>query len=150
MYFQGFFAHCLGAAFLRGVLNACFYIKYMFYDMTHTHYNIFIITIRGVLGIHQASKMELQVQIVTAFNKSNIFAKVSILYVCLVFQFASEYFANTCDRLVYFRREQLIDTSCSPLTKKPSKKLYEIFQASDTSTICYITCNQRRVLPGIN
>ena len=142
MYFKGLFAHCLGTAILRNVLNTCFYIQYKFYNMT-----LLIIIFLSKLSEEysessQASKMELQVQIVTGFNKSNIFAKVSILYVCLVFQFASEYFANTCDRFVYLTREQLIGTSCSPLTKKPSQKLYEIFQVSETSTICDITCNQ--------
>ena len=70
----------------------------------------------------QTSKMQLFAKIVTGFKKSNIFAKVSILDVCLVFQFTSEYFVDTYDRFVYLRRRQLIDKRCSPLTRKPSQK----------------------------
>ena len=40
-------------------------------------------------------KMKIFANIVTGFKMSNIFAKASILDLCPVFQFASEYFKNT-------------------------------------------------------
>ena len=107
----------------------------------------------------QTSKMQLFARIVTGFKTSNIFAKVSILDVCLVFQFASEYFVDTLlwsfclfkdDRFVYLRRRQIMDKRCSPLTRKPSQKLYEIYQVSGTSTIRHITCDLWRMMPWIN
>ena len=101
-------------------------MKLKFYNMAHTHYNILIIIIRGIFGIHKTSKIELFAKVVTSFKTSNSFAKISILEVCLVFQFTSDYFVNTSDRFIYLRRRQLIDNNCSPLPRDINHPSYHL------------------------
>ena len=141
--FKEFLAYFLGAA-IRNALNGCFCIKHV------TIWLILIIILLSLLSeayseLSQTSKMQLFAKIVTGFKTSNIFAKVSILDVCLVFQFASEYFVDTYDRFVYLRRKQLMDKRYSPLARK-----HEIYQVSGTSTIRHITCDPWRIMPGKN
>ena len=45
--------------------------------MTHTHYNIFIITTEASSEHSQTSKMEIFAKIVTGSKTPNIFAKIS-------------------------------------------------------------------------
>ena len=117
-------------------------MKFKFYNMAHTHYNILIIIIRGIFGIHKTSKIELFAKVVTSFKTSNSFAKISILEVCLVFQFTSDYFVNTSDRFIYLRRRQLIDNNCSPLPRDInhffSIKLFVLLKNISARTFCLV------------
>ena len=94
--FKRFFGDFLATAILRNVLlNSCFW----FYSMTLSIRIFLWLLSEEYSKYSQTSRIEPFAEIVTGFKASNSFAKIFILYICLVFQFTSEYFVNTSDRL---------------------------------------------------
>ena len=95
--FKGFFGYFL--AIFKGILLMAA-STYKFYNMTLLMMIFSSLLSEAYSEPSQISKMEVFCENSTGFKMSNIFAKVSILDVCLVFQSPHEYFVNTCDPFV--------------------------------------------------